>query len=489
MKLLKSIYFASVFFTSSAYSQGFDDIARYSQTGVGGSAFSSGMGGAVGALGADFTCSNINPAGIGLFRKSEFAGSAAIFNYSNNSKFYGVETRDRKFNFNIPNLNLVLHFPSVNRLKTTGWLSSTLAFGFNRSNSLHQQFTVRGINTDGSIVNAFANEAGNIEPSKLQNSFPYSADLAWNSYLIDTITNSNGNLGYTSFSGPVNGGVTQRDHIESTGKFSESSLAFAANHSNKLYIGASVGIRRIVYDEIRTYSETNLTDSIINFNNLEYTTNKKDKGTSFTFHLGAIYRVKDWLRLGAAATIPLDFSINRFYSSNINSSLSFGNYSFSSPEANYNYKLRQPARFTGSAAFIIKKNGTISIDYETVNNAKNLLVSNDATYDNINDLISKRFSSSNNIRIGAEIRINDSYLRGGFQMIGSALINKSAINQINNFSIGGGYRVENYFFDVAYVLGLQKIQYYPYSPNLAKVNAADMKIQRHSLIFTIGSRF
>jgi len=488
MKLVK--YLALLLVTSNYVSaQGFDDIARYSQIATSGTAFSNGMGGAIGALGADFACASVNPAGIGLYRKSEFAGSLGIFNNSTNVNFYGTENRDRKFNLNIPNLNLVLHFPAANRLKTSGWLSSTLAFGFNRSNTFHQQLTMRGINTDGSIVNAFAAEAGDNLPNSLAQFSPYSADLAWNTYLIDTITNPDGSLGYTSFSGPVNGGITQRDAIESKGKLSQSSISFAANHSNRLYLGATIGIRRLVFEDIRTYTETNETDSIINFNNLKYITNKTDKGTSFIFNLGAIYRVVDWLRLGGAAAIPLDYNINRSYNANLSSSLSFGDFEFSSLESIYSYKLRQPARFTGSAAFIIKKNGIVSIDYETVNNSRNLLVSNEAIFDKINEQIPSRFSISNNIRIGAEARFGDSYLRGGFQMIGSPLLNKNTISQVNNFSIGGGFRNENYFYDVAYVLGVQKTQYYPYSPILTEVQPAEITILRHNLVFTIGSRF
>jgi hypothetical protein len=488
MRLFKLIALFMILF-SNTNAQGFDDIARYSQVGTPGTAYASGMGGAIGAVGADFSSATVNPAGIGLYRKSEFAGSLAIFNYSNKASYYGTQTRDRKFNFNIPNLNLVLHFPTVNRLKTNGWMSSTLAFGFNRSNSFHQMTTIRGINTESSIVNAFAAEAGSSLPDKLQFSSPYSADLAWQTYLIDTLRNPDGTLGYSSFSGPINGGATQRDAIESSGKFSQSSVSFAANHSNRLYLGATIGIRRIVYNETRTYSETNETDSIINFNNLNYVSNKTDKGTSLTFNLGAIYRVVDWLRLGAAAAIPLDFNINRTYNANLSSSLSFGEFSFSSPEASYSYKLRQPARITGSAAFIIKKNGIISIDYETVNNSRNLLISNEAIFDKINEQIPSKFSISNNLRIGAEARFGDSYLRGGFQMIGSPLLNKTAINQINNFSVGGGFRNDDYFFDIGYVLGFQKTQYYSYSPNLTDVQPAELSITRHNLVFTIGSRF
>ena len=103
MRLFKLIALIMIL-SSNINAQGFDDIARYSQVGTPGTAYASGMGGAVGAVGADFSSASVNPAGIGLYRKSEFAGSLAIFNYSNKASYYGTQTRDRKFNFNIPSL-------------------------------------------------------------------------------------------------------------------------------------------------------------------------------------------------------------------------------------------------------------------------------------------------------------------------------------------------------------------------------------------------
>ena len=47
------------------------DALRYSNTGTGGTARSYAMANAFGALGADLSAFHINPAGLGLYRKSE----------------------------------------------------------------------------------------------------------------------------------------------------------------------------------------------------------------------------------------------------------------------------------------------------------------------------------------------------------------------------------------------------------------------------------
>jgi hypothetical protein len=48
------------------------DALRYSQIYPGGTARSTAMGGAFGALGGDFYSASLNPAGLGVYRSSEF---------------------------------------------------------------------------------------------------------------------------------------------------------------------------------------------------------------------------------------------------------------------------------------------------------------------------------------------------------------------------------------------------------------------------------
>ena len=55
----------------NSFSQTVNDMVRYAITTNTGSARTSAMGGAFGALGGDMSAFHANPAGIGVFRKSE----------------------------------------------------------------------------------------------------------------------------------------------------------------------------------------------------------------------------------------------------------------------------------------------------------------------------------------------------------------------------------------------------------------------------------
>ncbi len=481
----KLVLMSIIAWATSSFAQNIDDVVRYSQTNTGGTALALGMGGATGAVGADFSNASTNPAGLGLYRQSEFAVSPSIFNFSGKTNYYGTPETDRKFNFNLTNFHLVIHTPAPNRLKTKGWMGSTFAIGYNKNNNLSEQWTYRGYNPSNSIVNAFAASAYGI-PAPPSNS---DINLAYNSYLIDPVTDSSGNTSYVSLLGPSSGKITQRGTIEGRGRTGETDIAFAGNYSNRLYLGATLALRRIVYEQTNTYTERDDLDSIPSFNNLVYTRTLTDKATSIALRVGAIYRVSDFLRLGASAFVPLDYTINSDYSYDLTSSLSTGDYSPGIINGTYKYKLRQPARITASAAFILGKQGIISADYEMVNYSQSKLVENTGLFDNTNTAISTRLQSTGNLRIGAEARFSDMYLRGGFQLIGNPYSVSTIDQSIKTFSLGGGYRDHDFFMDLAYVYSQQHKNYYPYNPNLVQVQPVALTANRHNVVFTIGTRF
>ena len=87
---MKQLYtlLALFLFHQVAFSQTEIDIVRYSQITNTGSARSAAIGGAFGALGGDLTNLGNNPAGIGVFRKSEISitPSLNIANTVSNNK-------------------------------------------------------------------------------------------------------------------------------------------------------------------------------------------------------------------------------------------------------------------------------------------------------------------------------------------------------------------------------------------------------------------
>ncbi|HPH83212.1 MAG TPA: hypothetical protein PL185_11595 [Flavobacteriales bacterium] len=477
---------ASILVSTGLFAQNIDDVVRYSQTNTGSTALSMGMGGSTGAVGADFSSASTNPAGLGLFRQSEFAASPSIFNYSGKADYYGTQESDRKFNFNLTDFHLVLHTPAANRLKTKGWMGTTFAIGYSKNNNLSEQWTYRGFNPSNSIVNAFAATANGKTPDDLADADEY---LAYQSYLIDNVVDSAGNTSYTSLLGPNQGGITQRGTIEGRGRIGETDIAFAGNYSNRLYLGATLAFRRIVFEQTNTYTERDDLDSLPTFNSLVYTRTLTDKAMSIALRLGAIYRINDYVRIGASAFVPLDYTVNSEYSYDLSSSLSTGDFNPTPFSGTYKYKIRQPARLTGSAAFILGKKGIISVDYEAVNYSQSKLVENAGTFDNTNDAIRTKLQPTANLRVGGEARFDDMYLRGGFQLNGSPYSSSNNNQSIKLYSIGGGYRDQDFYMDVAYVYSQQSKNYYPYNPNLVSVQPVSLSSTRHQVVFTIGTRF
>jgi len=471
----------------ASLAQNLSDAVRYSQTATGGTALSTGMGGAIGAVGGDFSSASVNPAGLGLYRQSELAGSLSIFNFSGTSDYFGSSQDDRKFNFNIPNFHLVLHSPNANRLKTKGWLSTTFGFGYNKGTNYSEQWTLRGDNPYNSIVNRYILDAGNKSPDDLN---PFGSYLAYQTYLIDPYTDpATGAAGYTSLRVPLNGGLAQRGSMNARGRSGETDFSFAANYSNRLYLGATLAIRRIVNERTFTYKEE--TDTFPTFTSLNLIENQLDKGTSVGLRAGAIYRITDFFRVGAAALLPLDYTINTKYNSELSTDLGGDLYEAVSPDGSYKYKFRTPARFTGSAAFVIKKSGIISIDYEMVDYRKTRFADAAGSFDDINDLFLSTFKRSGNLRIGGELRFDDLYVRGGWQMIGSPYANDTNRERsMQQFSAGFGYRVSDFFMDFSYTFGMQKTQFAPYShPGLSVLPVASQKFITNNIAFTIGTRF
>jgi hypothetical protein len=478
--------------SSIIFSQSIDDAVTYSQTSTGGTALSVGLGGAIGAVGGDFSCASVNPAGLGLFRKSEFSISPGLLLAKSNTQYYGNKFDARKFNANVSDFHLVLHFPTENPLKKTGWMSTTFGIGYLRNNSLHQETTFKGFNPSNSIVNAFAEQAYGREPGSLD---PFGADLAYQTFLIDSIKDSSGIFKYTSLAGPQYGGITQRGTFASSGRVGETDISFAADYSHKLYLGASLAIRRIVSQTTYNYTETDNLDTIATFNNLSYQQTRDEKGTATALRAGAIYRVTDWLRLGASACISLDYNFKRNFSSSMSSSLitnsseSTGSHAYDSPIGDYNYKLRTPARFTTSAAFILQKFGLLSIDYEFVNYSKTRLIDKAGSFDSENATMMNSLKSTGNLRIGAEYRADDLYFRAGFQLTGSPYSDPLNDRSIKQFSIGGGYRTITNFIDVAYSFATQNRYFDPYSTSLTAVQPASIQFNSNVLLLTIGTRF
>ena len=372
------------------------DALRYSYLGFGGTAKSVGAGGAYGALGGDASILSVNPAGLAVFKKSEFNFSANVLKSATESSYLGTTREDMKYNFNFSNFSLIGTY-AMDPAKSKGWSSINFAFGSNRLANFHNRIDIEGRNTENSISNQYVLLANGNDFNNLD---LYGTALAWNTFLIDTVAGSNST--YTNGLPFVD--LKQRKSIETKGGVNETYLSMGGNYSDKLYIGGTFGFPSVRYVQESTYSENDDKDTINGFKSLTQNDYLKTTGSGFNFKLGLIYRPTDWVRIGAAVHTPTFYTLHDEYNTKMTTSFDNGtSYSDDSPSGNFDYELTTPMRAVGSIAFVFGKYGFISADYEFVDYAESRLRSKNYKFFQENDDIRQKYTSQSNIRLGAEL--------------------------------------------------------------------------------------
>jgi hypothetical protein len=476
---MKKIVFLSMLFsliTFGSISQNQTDAFRYSQIIYGGTARSTAMGNAFGSLGADFSSLTINPAGIGLYKKSEFSITPSIYIGSTSSDYLNKVGNDLKYNFNLNSAGLVISFNAREGVKSAGWKGVQFGLGFNRLNNYNNRVLIEGTNDKNSIVDDFLQKANGVQPQDLNS---YDALLAFNTYLIDT---SGGKTKYKSIA-PF-GGVTQSKSIETYGSMNEFLLTFGGNYNDRIYIGATVGFPFLRYFENSIYREK--ADTIPNYKNMTYRQNLETHGYGFNFGIGVIYRIADWVRIGGAFHTPTFFSMNDKWRNSIESNVYGTDYSSSSPNGRFNYQLNTPLRAIGSLSFIIGKYALISADYEYLDYGTARLRSSDYDFFDENSAIRNDYAQQHNIRAGFEVKFDPISIRGGYILNMNPY--KSDINDgtRNSFSGGIGLRTKYFYFDIAYVYSQIVEDYYLYSSvPTPSVN----KSVFNNILATVGVKF
>jgi hypothetical protein len=499
-KLVISISIATAL-SSALNAQNQVDALRYSQTIYGGTARYVGMGGAFGALGADASTLSSNPAGIGMYRKSELTFTPTLYNGSTSTNYNGSSNKDNKFNFNFGNAAFIINVPKAKNDGNAEWKSFSFGIAYNRQNNFHNRNFISGNAQGSSLLNQFVAESDGNNPNNLNQ---FGNDLAYQTYLIDTIPGEN-NLYFsnTNFSKS-----SHKKSIETSGSMGETSLAFGANYNNKLYLGASLGFTKIKYEEISRYEEsdndTSKTGTYLPLYKMDLTKfivdeNITTRGRGVNFKVGAVYSFYDWIRIGAAVHSPTFFyDITDTYSDSITAIYKHfetpdtyapngKTNTYSSPEGLFDYSLTSPFRAVASIGFIIKKMGLISVDYEFVNYSQARLNSSKDEFRDANKIIQSSYTSASNIRVGTEWRFEPFSIRAGYAYYGSPYKSNLNDGSRSTYSFGLGYKMEVFYLDVAYQLTQSKEKFYMY--DAAFVNASDNKIQSGAILTTVGFKF
>lgn len=477
------------------------DALRYSQSFVGGTARSMGMGGAFGALGGDFTAMSINPAGLALYRGKEFTITPTFNHDMTTTNFLGSEMSDTRYNINLNNVGMVYSFPLSG---SSGWKYINLAIGYNVLDNYYQDLVMEGVNHNSSMLDYFEFDANYGEDGTgyyYDQLNQFGSGLAWNTWLISesdstglnygSVLNDYGNRNYVF-------GQNQRRIIKTTGTKGEYLFSLATNYNDKLFIGASIGFTRINFYQEVTHIEDDPNNTVPDLDDFYYFTRLKTQGTGFTFKLGASYRPVPFLRIGAAVHLPTFYQMDDNYYSYMEAYYdtprdTMGNLSFASesPDGYYEYELSTPFKFIGSAAVQIKKLAIISFDYEFINYASAELKdgSDGYSFTEENSVIEEVFQPASNIRIGTEIRLGLFSIRGGYAYYGKPYVDGELNeNSYYSFLTGGlGFRTQVFFLDIGYQYGLHEEKYLMY--NMEELDETTINSNHNKLMMTFGYRF
>lgn len=466
----------------SAHSQNDIDALRYSQISFGGTARFSSMAGSMSALGGDISALNFNPAGIGIFRKSEFSITPAIFTQRTSSTYYSSNSTDRKLNFNLGNIGFVTTF-NFNEKNNLGWQSLNFGIAYNRNSSFQSRVNIQGNNKTSSLLDTYISDANGHSSSDFD---LFSTNLAWNTYLINPFNDS---LHYSHVI--KNYGELQKKSMETSGEMGETAISFGGNYKRKLCIGVTMGIVSARYNESSEYQELDEKDTINEFKSFSLSQNLNIAGTGLNLKFGMIVSPTEWMRIGAAIHSPTVINLSDSYNSTMRSAVDSGKtYSANSPQGSFDYSATTPFRAIGSIGFVIDKLALINLEYEFVDYTNAQLNSSPEVFTDVNKTIRSKYMATGNIRAGGEIRFDPFAFRLGYAFYGSPF--KTGENSSANrtsITAGFGFRENNYYIDFADVFTTYTTYDFLYNPAGLNLEPVKNEFNSSSFMLTFGFRF
>lgn len=475
-----------------------------------GTARSIGFGSALGSIGGDFSSVNVNPAGLGVYRTSELSFTPSMKINFANSTFQGATTSDNNARVTINNFGVIFtEAPKGRRYDRRAWKAVSFAMGMNRVADFNHDYNYKGGNFQSSASLAFEADA-NAYPTDIT-----PGTLSYTGTRAGVIANNNG-LGYFT-AVPFAGGIEQSNIVRERGGINEYVLSLGGNYREKLLLGVTVGIPSMKYTRTTDYTETVLPSNINNparFQTFTYNNQLNISGFGANLKLGAIYKVTDFLRIGAAFHTPTIYSVSEYTDYGISSVVNNIRYAVSTandlPQNRFDYSFSTPVKSVLSASIILKKLGFITADYEYVNYSsmkyfypdgfnESTGISYKTEAYNMNQNIKNAYQSASNIRIGAEIKITKYLMvRGGAGYYGNPYKSGPSMERFD-VSAGLGFRTKNFFADFGAVNSTYQfteqayndIDYrYVFTPNTrAAAPLANVKNTLNNVALTVGVKF
>ncbi len=497
---------------TAGLAQGLVELANtFSRTLPTGSARIQAMGGAQTALGGDFSLGRSNPAGLGMYNRSEVALSLGNFSVNTTGDYRGADlistdNRASLSRFNLPSFGLIFSSP-----KDKGnFIHGTFGISHMRLNDFNRNLTFSGVNPNTSLIDFFIAEANGLPPSQFDpptrpgvgQLFNTLTEMAFLNFLINPRSDLDTTLSDREYFTDVSGIPFQTENWETRGNQSQWTFSYGANFGDKLFLGGSVGFVSTRFrSEKRFREEFDETQPLFYFDAAE----RLDiTGSGVNATVGAIYRPIDQIQVGVSYQTPTSFQFTETFTASIeslwdnyvvpagNRTITFESWQIE-PAVTNEYRLRTPSRLNVGIAGFLGRYGVITADIERVNYAgaryRPLLQGDDFNFEN--GRINETYRAVTNIRAGAEFRYEKLRLRAGTAYTADPFrtIQNDTNTAMWQFTGGIGYRTKSFYVDVAAIFNRGDRSYRPYTVNRPDSPLFLYSQQSTHFIVTVGVPF
>ena len=487
----------------SAFAQAEFDALRFSQTDIIGTARYVSMSGAFGALGGDMSAISLNPAGIGVYRSSEFSLSPAFQQDITKSNLNGKMADASKVNMLMNGFGYVGSFRTYDESAISNF---NFAITYNRVADFNRNTDVVGVDRTTSLLDRIC---------AVENTLSYHTnyyDYVDGVHVIEPYVNSQGKNQYRPRLD--NGELVSLSNMkmQESGGINSWNFTLGANYNHTLYVGIGLGIQSLIYDKSTIFSEEYQLGGGTELRNVLSTT-----GSGIDFKAGVIYKPVPELRLGISYRSGSYYMLTDVYKT------SMASWGFRDPISNvpYNpdptaignetavdYMLKTPWQLTLSAAYQFGSKGLLSVDFDCMDNRSTNLKSGDGfEMEDINYYIENDFKISYNVRVGGEMRLTDNFSA----RLGAAYYMSPLVSNVETYdiataytspeysvpkstvygSMGVGYHSGAFFTDAALQQRISNEHFYDFCDmsNIAQTKYAALTRTKMNLVLTAGYKF
>lgn len=526
---------------SALFAQTQYDAARIVGTELNGTARFVGMGGAMGALGADISVIGTNPAGIALFRSHNVSTSFGFNKNMTSSTFNGTKVSDSRTKASYDQIGFVYSNKIGNK---TNLRYLNFGFNYHKAANFNRQFSSKGALNGSSLswqMTDMMNGAGygsqesydevldaeNPYTSEYFYGTPFLGLMGARTGLVDDFTDNEGftMLGWDGNMGEYysreEGGINQYDF----------NMSF--NVKDRYYFGVTLGVYDVNYNRYSSYSESLLYNGEDNGNfilNNWFST----QGTGYDLKFGFIARPFEYspFRVGLAVHTPVWYMLTDRYTSVLETGITYFGEPYTenlsdylNPDYVWDYRMRTPWKFNVNMGTTFSGVLAVGAEYEY----------SDYSYINYKDYDGYDLSSSNaatdkylkgvhTLKLGMEAMLTPSFsFRAGYNYVTSAFKEGSAryipnletmmdkyiwfdetrtdpeyhnIKARNTITLGLGYSGRVVYADVAYKYDFYKSDFFMFDDYINdginvidRNNSALVDHNRHQVLFTVGCRF